>query len=88
MEAVAEGGEFLVLRTPRGDDSSAVLDSILGILSLHPGDCEVALEAQIDDETIVRIKANTALRVKRSPILDEELRKIGCIVLAEKVARA
>jgi DNA polymerase-3 subunit alpha len=87
MEAVADGAEVMVLRTPRSDDSSLVLDSILSVLSLHPGDCDVALEAQIDDETIVRIKANTAIRVKRSAILDAELRKIGCIVTAEKVAR-
>jgi DNA polymerase-3 subunit alpha len=86
MDAVAEGSEFLVLRTPKTEDFSGLLDSILSILSAHPGDCDVALEAEIADNTLVRIKANTALRVKRSQDLDQSLRKIGCVVTAEKAA--
>ena len=84
MDAVAEGAEFLVLRAPKDNDFSGLLDSVLSILSAHPGDCDVALEAEIDDQTVVRIKANTALRVKRSQALDESLRRLGCIVTAEK----
>src|SRR5215470_15727748 len=85
MDAVAEGAEFLVLRAPKDNDFSGLLDSILSVLSAHPGDCDVALEAEIDDYTVVRIKANNALRVKRSQALDESLRKLGCIVTAEKM---
>src|ERR1051325_5263161 len=84
MDAVAEGAEFLVLRAPKDNDFSGLLDSILSVLSAHPGDCDVALEAEIDDHTVVRIKANNALKVKRSQALDESLRKLGCIVTAEK----
>jgi DNA polymerase-3 subunit alpha len=84
IEAVAEGAEFLVLRAPKDNDISGLLDSILSVLSAHPGDCDVALEAEIDDHTVVRIKANNALKVKRSQALDESLRKLGCIVTAEK----
>jgi hypothetical protein len=84
MDAVAEGTEFLVLRAPKDNDFSGLLDSILSVLSANPGDCDVALEAEIDDHTVVRIKANNALKVKRSQALDESLRKLGCIVTAEK----
>ncbi|HSB27712.1 MAG TPA: DNA polymerase III subunit alpha, partial [Pyrinomonadaceae bacterium] len=86
MDAVAEGAEFLVLRSPRDNDFSALLDSILSVLSANPGECDVALEAQIDDQTLVRIKANPALRIKRSPALEESLKKIGCSLTTEKVS--
>ena len=84
MDAVAEGSEFLVLRAPMDNDFSGLLDSILSVLSAHPGDCDVALEAEIDDHTLVRIRANNALRVKRSQALNESLRRLGCMVTAEK----
>jgi DNA polymerase-3 subunit alpha len=84
MDAAAEGSEFLVLRTPKHNDFSGMLDSILSVLGAHPGDCDVTLEAEIGDQTLVRIKANNALRVKRSPELNESLRKLGCVVTAER----
>src|SRR6185503_12884992 len=37
MDAVAEGAEFLVLRAPKDNDFSGLLDSILSVLSAHPG---------------------------------------------------
>jgi DNA polymerase-3 subunit alpha len=86
MEAVSEATEFVVLRAPREDDFAVVLDSILSVLSAHPGDCDVAVEAQIDEETIVRIRANPALRIKRSPALEESLKRLGCGVATEKLA--
>jgi histidinol phosphatase-like PHP family hydrolase len=43
----------------------------------------VTLEALTDSGTVVRVKANTALRVKRSSELEEALKKLGCRVSIE-----
>ena len=86
MDAAAEMSEFLVLRAPANEDYSSLLDSILSVLSSHPGDCDVTLEAQVDETTLVRIKANPALRIKRSAELDQALTNLGCQVAVEKVA--
>ena len=55
-------------------------DPILGLLSANPGDCDVTLEALTDNGTIVRVRANQALRVKRSNEAEEALKKLGCSV--------
>ncbi|HEY8413608.1 MAG TPA: OB-fold nucleic acid binding domain-containing protein, partial [Pyrinomonadaceae bacterium] len=83
IDAAARVNEFLVLRTPAADDFPTVCDSILELLSANPGDCDVAIEALTDNGTIVRIKANNALRVKRSNELEEALKKLGCSVSIE-----
>src|SRR5215813_436808 len=43
------GNEYLVLRAPQHADFSTLCDQILTLLSANVGDCEVALEAQIDE---------------------------------------
>jgi hypothetical protein len=83
IEAAERGNEFLVLRTPQDDDFSMLCDSILTLLSTNPGDCEVTMEALIEDRTIVRIKPNTALRVRRSAELEQALKDLGCGVSFE-----
>ncbi len=64
------------MRTPQHDDFSTLCDSILTLSTQIPGDCEVALEALVEEGTVVRIKPNDALRVKRSTELEQAL-KIG-----------
>jgi DNA polymerase-3 subunit alpha len=86
MEAASEVTEFVVLRTPKQDDVATLFDSILSLLSSNPGECDVNVEAQVDDETIVRIKANPALRIRRSAELEESLKKLGCQFAVEKIA--
>ena len=44
------------------------------------------VQAEIEAGTIVRIKANPQLRVRRSAELEEEFRKLGCGVSFEKPA--
>ena len=83
IDAASRSGEFLVLRTPPGDDFPTLCDEILGLLSSNPGDCDVTLEALTDNGTIVRVRANQALRVKRSAELEQALRKLGCSVSVE-----
>jgi DNA polymerase-3 subunit alpha len=86
IDAASRVNEFLVLRTPPGDDFPTLCDHILGLLSANPGDCDVALEALTDNGTIVRVRANQALRVKRSSELEEALKKLGCVVSVESTA--
>jgi DNA polymerase-3 subunit alpha len=83
IDAASRSGEFLVLRTPQGNDFPTLCDEILGVLSSNPGDCDVTLEALTDNGTIVRVRANQALRVKRSNQLEEALKKLGCAVSVE-----
>jgi DNA polymerase-3 subunit alpha len=85
LDAASRTNEFVVLRAPRQDDLSELFDAVLSLLSTHPGDCDVALEALTNDGTLVRIKANPALRVKRSDELEKALAKLGCKVSIEKV---
>ena len=83
IDAAEKSNEFLVLRTPQHDDFTTLCDSILTLLSTNPGDCEVTMEALIDDGTVVRIKPNNALRVRRSAELEQALRDLGCGVRFE-----
>jgi hypothetical protein len=53
------------------------------LLSTNPGDCEVTMEALIEEGTVVRIKPNNALRVRRSAELEQALKALGCGVSFE-----
>jgi DNA polymerase-3 subunit alpha len=85
LDAAAKVGEYVVLRTPVNDDYATLFDSILGLLSSNPGDCDVTLEAFIDPSTVVRVRANPALKVKRSEQLESALKNLGCSVTFEKI---
>jgi DNA polymerase-3 subunit alpha len=85
LDAAAKVGEYVVLRTPVNDDYATLFDSILGLLSSNPGECDVTLEAFIDPSTLVRVKANPALKVKRSEQLEQALKNLGCSVTFEKI---
>jgi DNA polymerase-3 subunit alpha len=85
LDAAAKVGEYVVLRTPVNDDYATLFDSILGLLSSNPGECDVTLEAFIDPSTVVRVKANPALKVKRSEQLEQALKNLGCSVTFEKI---
>ena len=83
IDGAAKKNEFLVLRTPQHDDFSTLCDSILTLLNANPGECEVALEAIIDEGTVVRIKPDNAVRVRRSGELEQSLKELGCGVSFE-----
>lgn len=84
IDAASKTNEFMVLRTPKREDFESLCDSILGLLSSSPGDCDVTLEAELETGAVVRVKANPQLRVRRSAELEEEFRKLGCVVSFEK----
>lgn len=83
IDGAVKNNEFLVLRAPHHDDFPTLCDSILTLLNANPGDCEVALEALIDGNTVVRIKPNNTLRVRRSGELEQSLKELGCGVSFE-----
>jgi len=84
IEAASRTNEFVVLRVPNCDDFGSLFDSILCVLSAHPGDSDVAVEATLEDSLVVRVKANPALRIKRNNELEQSLRNLGCIINIEK----
>jgi DNA polymerase-3 subunit alpha len=86
IDAASRVNEFLVLRAPQSDDLLGLCDSILDVLNAHPGDCDVTFEAMTGNGAVVRIRANNALRVKRSNELEEALQKLGCVVRIETAA--
>jgi DNA polymerase-3 subunit alpha len=89
MEAASRTNESVVLRIPQSDDFGSLFDSILSVLSAHPGDSDVSVEATLDDQVVVRVKANAALRVKRTNELEQALKNLGCVINIEKgTARA
>jgi DNA polymerase III subunit alpha len=88
MDAVSKSNEFMVLRAPAERDPAALFDSILSVLSAHPGDCEIAIETVLEDRTLVRIRPNSALKVRRGPELDQALRDLGCVVKFERANSA
>jgi DNA polymerase III subunit alpha len=83
MDAAERSNEFLVLRAPQNDDFSTLCDSILTLINANPGDCEITLEALVGEGTVVRIKPNGALRVRRSGELEQALKDLGCGVKIE-----
>jgi len=86
MDAASESTEFVVLRMPEHEDYSSLFESILSVLSSHPGDCDITLEAEVEGGTLVRVKANPALRIRRSGELEEKLKSLGCKVAIERIA--
>jgi hypothetical protein len=85
MDAASESTEFVILRMPQHDDYSSLFESILSVLSSHPGDCDITLEAEVEGGTLVRVKANPALRIRRSGELEEKLKSLGCKVGVERI---
>jgi DNA polymerase-3 subunit alpha len=83
IDATARGNEFLVLRVPQHEDFPTLCDSILSLLNANPGDCEVTMEALLDNGMVVRIKPSDTLRVKRSAELEQALKELGCDVSFE-----
>jgi DNA polymerase-3 subunit alpha len=84
MEAVSRTSEFIVLRTPELPEHDELFNAILNVLSAHPGDCDVTIETIVEKQTLVRVKANPALRVKRSTDLDQALTRLGCKLTIER----
>lgn len=86
LDDILKDRELVVLRLPPTDDSGGLLDSVLHIINTNPGGCDVVLETLIDSSTLVRVKANSAVRVGNSSKLDSELKQLGCMIRIERTA--
>ena len=69
----------IVIRIPARKDP-ALCDGILDILNRHPGAYEVLLEKAVEPNLLVRVRANTAVRVQNSETLVSDLKQLGCAV--------
>ncbi|PWT91985.1 MAG: DNA polymerase III subunit alpha, partial [Blastocatellia bacterium] len=85
IEAASRTNEFVVLKVPETDDVASLCDSILSVLSAHPGETDVAFETVLEGSTLVRVRANPALRVKRSDDFEQALKNLGCTISFEKI---
>jgi DNA polymerase-3 subunit alpha len=84
LEDILKNREVVVIRVPPADDAESLLDAILHLLNTHPGNCEVELETLTDADILVRMKANSALRVDRGSKLEVALTQLGCSVTIER----
>ncbi len=85
LDDILKNRELVVLQLPASDDLEGMFDAILHLINTHAGNCEVALETLIDEHTLVRVKANQALRVDRSIKFESSLKELGCAVRIERV---
>ncbi len=85
LDDVLKNRELVVLHLPSTNDLEGMFDAILHLINTHPGGCEVALETVIEPRTLVRVKANTALRVDRSIKFEAAIKEMGCSLRIERV---
>ncbi|MDQ1637003.1 MAG: polymerase subunit alpha [Pyrinomonadaceae bacterium] len=88
LDEILKAKELMVLRLPNPDDPAQVFDGILHLINTHPGTCDIALEASLDDGLLVRIKVNSSLRLERSEKLETALKQMGCGLKIERMAFA
>jgi DNA polymerase-3 subunit alpha len=88
LDDILKAKELMVLRLPTPDDPAQVFDGILHLINTHPGTCDIALEASLDDGLLVRIKVNSSLRLERSEKLETALKQMGCGLKVERMAFA
>jgi DNA polymerase-3 subunit alpha len=85
LESILKNNEFIVVSLDLREAQDNLFDSILQVLNTYPGQCDVAFEGRLENEIVVRIKANSALRVTRCQRLDAALTELGCAVRAERM---
>jgi hypothetical protein len=83
LDAILKNREVVILRLPSSDDPAQLFDTVLHVVNSHPGNCDIALEYLIDNNTLVRVKVNPALRVDRSVSLMSACKQLGCILRTE-----
>ena len=69
----------ICVRLPLQDQNEALLDSVLDVLHRYPGSEDILLEVMLENDVVVRIRANQALRAEYSPALVSDLKQLGCL---------
>jgi DNA polymerase-3 subunit alpha len=89
LDELVKAKERIVLRVPPApSDPAELFDSILHVINTNAGNCDVMLEAALDNDVLVRVKVSSTLRVERSEKFETAVRKIGCAFRVEKVSVA
>jgi DNA polymerase-3 subunit alpha len=88
LDEMLKAKELMILRLPNPDDPAQVFDGILHLINTHPGTCDIALEASLEDGLLVRIRVNSSLRLERSEKLETALKQMGCGLKVERMAFA
>jgi DNA polymerase III subunit alpha len=72
----------VVVRLPSEAQTESLLDGVLNVLNKNPGPFEVVLETKVEEDLLVRVRANPTLRVDHSRALISDLKQLGCMVEA------
>ena len=88
LDDILKNRELIVVQLPVVDELESLFDSLMHLISMHPGSCDVALETVVESDTVVRVKANSALRVDRSLKFESALKDLGCGIKIERVLHA
>ncbi|HKY28237.1 MAG TPA: DNA polymerase III subunit alpha [Pyrinomonadaceae bacterium] len=88
LDDILKNRELIVVQLPATEDLEGLFDAILHLINTHPGNCDVALETVIESDTVVRVKANHALRVDRSLKFETALKSLGCGIKIERILHA
>ena len=84
LDDLQKNRELIVLQLPASSESESLFDDVLHLMNTNPGNCDVALETQLDADIVVRVKVNSTLRVDHSPRFDAALKELGCAVRVER----
>ena len=56
LDVILKNREVIILRLPSSDDPGGLFDMVLHVVNSRPGNCDIALEYLIDNNTLVRRK--------------------------------
>jgi hypothetical protein len=84
LDELQKNRELIVLQLPASSEAATLFDSVLHLMNTNPGNCDVALETQLDADIVVRVKVNATLRIDHTARLDAALKELGCAVKVER----
>ncbi len=84
LDDLQKNRELIVLQLPVSSESETLFDTVLHLMNTNPGNCDVALETQLDADIVVRVKVNSTLRIDHSPRFDAAAKELGCAVRVER----
>ena len=88
LDDLQKNRELIILQLPASGEADTLFDNVLHLMNTHPGNCDVALETQLDANIVVRVKVNSTLRVDHSARLDAALKELGCAVRVERAPQS
>jgi DNA polymerase-3 subunit alpha len=77
-ETLQQRSRLVTITLPKQDPSTDTLNHIFQLIDKYRGDCDILIEVLLEDDVIVQTKPHSALRVKGSLALEDQLAKLGC----------